>query len=290
MIKRLISYIALFFSVLVSFTGCKQGEKQVFTKHPAGFYYQLISFNNDENKNNLNSMVFLNASFATQNDSVFWNSHSDFNDKFYLHLKKNERQNLIEFFLENANKGDSALLLIPTKKFFLQQFSTTTPPSFCETDSVVKVRIRIQVLYPPQKSDSLHFAWATGEKKLIQNFLEENKIRGGVFDSLGVFWIEGKPDPSSKNKLKNQTIELDYKGYLLNGKQFDESPQNWQVNTSTPDQMLRGVNYVIKYLQVGESAKIILPSYLAFGEMGSGSIIPPFTPLLYEINIKNTIN
>jgi FKBP-type peptidyl-prolyl cis-trans isomerase len=83
---------------------------------------------------------------------------------------------------------------------------------------------------------------------------------------------------------------MTYKGYLLSGKQFDESPENWQVNTATPDQMIKGLNYVIKFLNTGENTKIILPSYLAFGELGTGNIIPPYTPLLYEINIKNIVN
>jgi hypothetical protein len=275
---------------LLLFSGCKPDKKAVYTKHPSGFYYQLISFMNDENRNNLNHMVFLNATFSNQADSVFWNSNTDFNNKLFLYLKKNEKDNLIEFFLENANEGDSAILLIPVKTFFNQQFASNFIPSFCKNDSVVKVHLKIAALYPPSKSDSIQVSWANQEKKLIRYYLQQNQIKTGEFDSLGVYWISPKPASFPTDIPKNRTLELVYKGYLLSGKQFDESPENWQVNTATPDQMLRGINYVIKYLREGENAKIILPSYLAFGEMGSGTIIAPFTPLLYEINVKNTIN
>ena len=105
-----------------------------------------------------------------------------------------------------------------------------------------------------------------------------------------MYWLSGKPSPSNLNSLKDKTISMSYKGYLLNGKQFDESPVNWEVNTATPDQMLKGLNYVIKFLNIGQNTKIILPSYLAFGELGSGNIIPPYTPLLYEININDLVN
>jgi hypothetical protein len=277
-------------SIILLFTGCKPDKKAVFTKHPSGFYYQLISFMNDENRNNLNHMVFLNATFSNQADSVFWNSNTDFNNKLFLYLKKNEKENLIEFFLENANEGDSAVLLIPVETFFSQQFASNFTPTFCKNDSVVKVHLKISALYPPSKSDSIQVSWANEEKNLIRYYLEQNQIKTGAFDSLGVYWISPKPSSVPADIPKNRTLELVYKGYLLSGKQFDESPENWQVNTTTPDQMLRGINYVIKYLREGENAKIILPSYLAFGEMGSGTIIAPFTPLLYEINVKNTIN
>ena len=107
---------------------------------------------------------------------------------------------------------------------------------------------------------------------------------------MNVVWLNGKPNHENVGALKNKTISMTYKGYLLSGKQFDESPENWQVNTATPDQMIKGLNYVIKFLNTGENTKIILPSYLAFGELGTGNIIPPYTPLLYEINIKNIVN
>jgi FKBP-type peptidyl-prolyl cis-trans isomerase len=56
----------------------------------------------------------------------------------------------------------------------------------------------------------------------------------------------------------------------------------------TPDQVLKGINYVIPRLKVGQSAKIILPSRLAFGEKGSSNgTVPPFTPLLYEITLND---
>ncbi len=261
-----------------------------YSKHPAGFHYQLLAFTKDENRNNLNQIVFLDAAFANQNDSVFWNSHSDFGDKFYLHLKKNDRQNLIEYFLEKANEGDSALLLIPVKAFFKQQFSSSKIPSFSQNDSVVKIYLKIRSIFSPDKADSLQMSWAAIEKRQISDYLREQNIQQNLFDSMGVYWLEGRPADFTIKQNHHHTIELTYKGYLLNGRLFDESPENWQVNPSNPDQMLRGINYVIKYLQIGQSAKIILPSYLAFGEMGSGSIIPPFTPLLYEIKIKNTIN
>jgi len=41
-------------------------------------------------------------------------------------------------------------------------------------------------------------------------------------------------------------------------------------------------------MKKGEKSKIILPSYLGFGEQGSSDgKIPPYTPLLYEIELLN---
>lgn len=281
--------VALTIIAILVIASCTQ-KKAEYTKHPDNFYYKLISFANETNRNNQGYLAILNASYATQDDSVFWTSSIDFNDKFYVKVDPTESGSSIERFLLNSNEGDSACLLIPCSSFFKQQFVTNTIPDFCKNDSIIKVNLKITGLFSSEKYDSLQFAWAAKENKLIKDYLKSNNINSFYIDGMNVYWLSGKPNPENMDQLKNKTISMSYKGYLLNGKQFDESPANWTVNPSTPDQMLKGLNYVIKYLNTGENAKIILPSYLAFGEMGTGNIIPPFTPLLYEININTIVN
>ena len=43
----------------------------------------------------------------------------------------------------------------------------------------------------------------------------------------------------------------------------------------------------IKLLKVGESAKIIIPSYLGFGVSGYGELVPPYSTLLLNIKLLN---
>lgn len=282
------SKIFLYTSVLFLFSCGRKNE--LYTKHEKGFYYHLLAFNTDVKKDNTHFIALLDLNYSTQNDSVFWNSKSDYDDKYFMNIDPERSGNCIEAYLQMANEGDSACLLIPKETFFKQQFSSPRIPEFAKADSVVKVYLKIKTIFNTSRVDSLITEWALNETKLIKNYLEKNNITEYYKDSLNVYWLSGKPDLSAVNQLKNKTISMSYKGYLLNGKQFDESPYNWQVNTSTPDQMLKGLNYVIKFLNTGQNTKIILPSYLAFGELGAGNIIPPYTPLLYEININNIVN
>ena len=50
---------------------------------------------------------------------------------------------------------------------------------------------------------------------------------------------------------------------------------------------MRGMNYAIKLLKIGESAKIIIPSYLGFGMSGYGELVPPYSTLLLNIKLLN---
>jgi peptidyl-prolyl cis-trans isomerase A (cyclophilin A) len=50
---------------------------------------------------------------------------------------------------------------------------------------------------------------------------------------------------------------------------------------------MRGLNYGIKLLQIGDKSKIIIPSYLGFGMSGYGKSVPPYSTLLLNIKLLN---
>ena len=50
---------------------------------------------------------------------------------------------------------------------------------------------------------------------------------------------------------------------------------------------MRGLNYAIKLLKVGDKAKIIIPSYLGFGMSGYGKSVPPYSTLFLNVKLLN---
>ncbi|MBF26125.1 MAG: hypothetical protein CMP49_06425 [Flavobacteriales bacterium] len=50
---------------------------------------------------------------------------------------------------------------------------------------------------------------------------------------------------------------------------------------------MKGLNYAIKLLKVGDKAKIIIPSYLGFGMSGYGKTVPPYSTLLLNVKLLN---
>ena len=50
---------------------------------------------------------------------------------------------------------------------------------------------------------------------------------------------------------------------------------------------MKGLNYAIKLLTVGDKAKIIIPSYLGFGMSGYGKQVEPYTTLLLNVELLN---
>ena len=82
------------------------------------------------------------------------------------------------------------------------------------------------------------------------------------------------------------TISVHYTGTLLNGTKFDSS-----LDQGTPFSFTLGVGQVIpgwdqgvQGMRVGGTRKLTIPSSLAYGERGQGSI-PPNSPLVFKVEL-----
>lgn len=263
---------------------CSKNNKTSYTYHKNKFWYKILAFEsvNCDLNPNAHHYIKLNAVFKTQQDSVFFDSENNLNDNYYFNLNSTDTTNFILQLCKDKCIGDSLELLIPCNSFFKQNFDLNTVPFFVKNDSVVKAQIIIKSF-----SSEITPISNLKSKELakITSFFKTEALMLANKDTLGFYWVK-KPATLVLNE-KDTLLKIIYKGYFLNGRQMDESPVNFTIKSGVPDQLIKGLNNVIKYLKIGDNAKIILPSQLAFGEMGSKELnIPPYTPLLYEITIK----
>ena len=77
-----------------------------------------------------------------------------------------------------------------------------------------------------------------------------------------------------------------YKLYLLDGTLIDSSDKSglksFKIGHGGVE---RGLEEGILLLKVGDKAKFILPSHLAYGLTGDGNKIPPRSPLVYDVEL-----
>lgn len=94
---------------------------------------------------------------------------------------------------------------------------------------------------------------------------------------------------SGKKAEKGKTVSVHYKGTLLDGTEFDSSykrkqPIDFQLGVG---QVISGWDEGIQLLQVGDKARFVIPSKLAYGERGAGGVIPPRATLIFDVELMD---
>ena len=85
------------------------------------------------------------------------------------------------------------------------------------------------------------------------------------------------------------TVEVHYRGTLLDGTVFDSSYQrNQPIEFDIGlGQVIPGWDEGIMLLNKGAGARFVIPSNLAYGSRGAGGIIPPNSTLIFEVELLN---
>lgn len=188
-------------------------------------------------------------------------------------------------YLYGCTAQDSVCLLIRPKDFFAQQFRVDSIPFFCRNDTIVKVNFKVKELLNENDFHKKKIDLKNNELRQIKSYFTTTAEMEAAKDAAGFYWVE-KTNEKGPIAQPGDLVTIQYRGEFLNGRFLEQSPGKFEFVYGTPDQLLKGINYVIGELKVGENAKIILPSHLAYGETGSSNgTVPPFTPLVYQIKI-----
>jgi FKBP-type peptidyl-prolyl cis-trans isomerase len=86
---------------------------------------------------------------------------------------------------------------------------------------------------------------------------------------------------------KGQTVSVHYKGQLADGTVFDSSykrnqPLEFPVGVG---QVIPGWDEGICLLNVGDKARLVIPSNLGYGSRGAGGVIPPDATLVFDVEL-----
>lgn len=92
-----------------------------------------------------------------------------------------------------------------------------------------------------------------------------------------------------KKAEAGKTVSVHYEGSLETGKVFDSSyPRKKPIEFRLGQgQVIEGWDEGIALLQVGDKARFVIPSDLAYGAAGAGGVIPPNATLIFDVELMD---
>ncbi|MCK5638525.1 MAG: peptidylprolyl isomerase, partial [Flavobacteriaceae bacterium] len=119
--------------------------------------------------------------------------------------------------------------------------------------------------------------------------VELDKIAAGFEKTDSGLRYQILQNGSGKKAEKGNNISVHYKGQLIDGTVFDSSyqrkqPIDFQVGIG---QVIKGWDEGLQLLKVGDKARLVIPSDLAYGSQGAGGVIPPNATLIFDVELMD---
>lgn len=173
--------------------------------------------------------------------------------------------------------GDKAILLLPSGLAYgpngLNGQGATVPPN-----TVMRFEIEL-----------VDLNYAATDDAIIQKYLTDNNITNAQKQASGLYYVPGTTNPTGTQAAAGTTASVLYTGKLINGTVFDASSQHGNTPFSFvvgSRQVIAGWDEGIALMRKGEKGQLLIPSALAYGATGSGSIAAN-TVLRFDVEITD---
>ncbi len=124
-------------------------------------------------------------------------------------------------------------------------------------------------------------------KKEGETYLAENKTREGVVSLPSGLQYKIIKEGGGRKPTADDTVEINYRGTLVNGTEFESSYAAGQpatIGVSDPH-LIAGLKEALKLMPVGSKWELFIPEQLAYGQRGSGRFIGPYAALIFEVEL-----
>jgi FKBP-type peptidyl-prolyl cis-trans isomerase len=127
----------------------------------------------------------------------------------------------------------------------------------------------------------------TKDEETILQYIEDNNLtaieaQDGLYYTMDVVGTGAQPSGVYS------TVTIHYTGKLFDGTTFETSVGGTPFTSSLAN-VIKGWQYGVPYFKVGGKGTLLIPSHLAYGASGSGSI-GANEPLIFEIELIDAQN
>jgi FKBP-type peptidyl-prolyl cis-trans isomerase len=190
-------------------------------------------------------------------------------------------------------EGGKANAIIPSSKAFgAQGAGQVVPPFSTLYYDIELIKILSLEEFDAKQAKKQEAKKAEGLQKekeeaaAIEKYMKDNNITATTKLPDGLIYVEKQAGTGPK-PMEGKKVKVHYTGKLLDGSKFDSSLDKGEPLEFTlgRKQVIDGWDEGISLMNVGGKAMLIIPSKLGYKERGQGNIIPPYSTLVFDVEL-----
>jgi FKBP-type peptidyl-prolyl cis-trans isomerase len=122
-------------------------------------------------------------------------------------------------------------------------------------------------------------------KKEGETFLAANKAKEGVVTLPSGLQYKIEKQGDGPKPVASDTVQCNYRGTLINGKEFDSSYKRGTPASFAVTGVIPGWTEILQLMPVGSKYQVFVPSELAYKGRPAGADIGPNATLIFEIEL-----
>jgi FKBP-type peptidyl-prolyl cis-trans isomerase FklB len=153
------------------------------------------------------------------------------------------------------------------------------------TEAEAQTTLRQFMTELQQKQEEKMKEAGEANKKEGDTFLATNKTKPGVVTLPDGLQYKIIKEGTGPKPTATDTVTVNYRGTLINGKEFDSSYKRGEPATFPVGGVIKGWTEALQLMPVGSKWELYIPSDLAYGARGAGADIGPNSTLIFEVEL-----
>jgi FKBP-type peptidyl-prolyl cis-trans isomerase FklB len=122
-------------------------------------------------------------------------------------------------------------------------------------------------------------------RKEGEAFLAANKSKEGVVTLPSGLQYKILTAGTGPKPTANDKVTCNYRGMLINGKEFDSSYKRGEPASFPVGGVIKGWTEALQLMPVGSKWQLFIPPDMAYGDRGAGADIGPGETLIFEVEL-----
>ncbi|MBQ9473790.1 MAG: FKBP-type peptidyl-prolyl cis-trans isomerase [Bacteroidales bacterium] len=301
--KQHFTVVAAFVIAALALTSCHKTDIPGFKKTSTGLHYKFETQNPDGQKVQDGDILY--GEMVVRFDSITFGSNAG-QPMPIMQANPGRFDGDIAEGLLMMHVGDKATFAIDADAWATVVQPNQMPPQYQKgAGQHFYYEIRLDSIITKEQADAEQKRFMEemeqrkqNEPTLIDQYVRDNNIKVQP-DEDGLYVIVTKRG-NGPVVATGKTVEVNYTGRLLDGKLFDTSVESvaeaegkhidgreYKPFTYVAGKtgLIKGWDKGVSGLPAGSQVKLVIPSAMGYGERGAGADIPPYSPLVFTIDI-----